>query len=156
MAVRGLLGGTGSQVPQGHRDLLDRPPVAALSTVGASGYPQTTPVWCEPSGPDVRISTMRGFAKERNMRRFPAVALLCFDPREPVRYLELRGDVVEMTEDGAGQHLDRMASRYVGRPVHYFGDVVPAELASVEHPVRCTIRPTHVVAMDAREPVRRA
>jgi hypothetical protein len=32
---------------------------------------------------------MRGFAKQRNMRRDPRVALLCYDPREPLRYLEV-------------------------------------------------------------------
>jgi Pyridoxamine 5'-phosphate oxidase len=44
---------------------------------------------------------MRGFAKERNMRRDPKVTLVCFDPRQPLRYLEIRGSVVEMTETGA-------------------------------------------------------
>jgi PPOX class probable F420-dependent enzyme len=154
MGAQGLVAGTGTRVPASHRDLLDAPPVAALSTVGASGYPQTTPVWCEASGPDVRVSTMRGFAKERNMRRCPAVTLLCFDPRDPLRYLEVRGVVVEMTEDLAVAHLDRLASRYAGRTVRYFGDVVDAGLAATERPVRCTVRPTHVVAMDARGPVR--
>jgi PPOX class probable F420-dependent enzyme len=156
MGAQGLLTGTGTRVPASHRDLLETPPVAALSTVGPSGYPQTTPVWCETAGPDVRISTMRGFAKERNMRRCPAVALLCFDPRDPLRYLEVRGIVVEMTAEGASAHLDELASRYAGRPVHYFGDVVDRRLAGVEHPVRCTVRPTHVVAMDARGPARPA
>jgi hypothetical protein len=32
---------------------------------------------------------MRGFAKERNMRHDPRVTLLCFDPRQPLRYLEV-------------------------------------------------------------------
>jgi PPOX class probable F420-dependent enzyme len=130
-------------------DLVDCPPVAALSTVGADGYPQTSVVWCDFDGECVRVNTMRGFAKERNMRRDPRATLLCYDPRQPLRYLEVRGTVVEMTEEGAGRHLDELASRYIGRPVRYFGDVIPASFAETEIPVLCRIRPTHVVALDA-------
>jgi hypothetical protein len=43
---------------------------------------------------------MRGFAKERNMRRNPRVTLLCYDPHRPLRYLEVRGMAAEMTEAG--------------------------------------------------------
>ena len=83
------------------------------------------------------------------MRADPRVTLLCYDPREPGRYLEVRGRVVEMTEDGALAHLDALASRYVGRPIHYFGECIPAEFAATEVPVLCRIRPVRVVAVDA-------
>ena len=84
------------------------------------------------------------------MRRDPRVTLLCYDPRRPLRYLEIRGTVVEMTEQGAAQHLDALASKYNGRPVRYFGDVIPISFAESEIPVLCLIRPDHVVALDAR------
>ena len=146
----GLLAGDPTQVPASHADLLECPPVAALTTLMADGYPQTSVVWCDYDGSCVRVNTMRGFAKERNMRRDPRVALLCYDPREPLRYLEVRGTVVEMTESGAVQHLDSLASKYLGRPVHYFGEVIPEQFAATETPVLCRIRPDHVVALDAR------
>ena len=139
----------GERIPASHLDLADCPPVAALTTVGADGYPQTSVIWCDFDGELVRVNTMRGFAKERNMRRNPRVTLLCYDPRRPLRSLEIRGVVVEMTEDGAAAHLDALASRYVGRPICYFGDVIPARFAETERPVLCRIRPTHVVALDA-------
>lgn len=137
-------------IPASHRDLIECPPVAALSTVGADGYPQTSVVWCDFDGASVRVSTMRGFAKERNMRRDPRVTLLCYDPRQPLRYLEVRGLVFEMTERGAARHLDELASKYVGRPIRYFGDAIPAHFAQVEIPVLCRIRPIHVIALDVR------
>ena len=77
-----------------------------------------------------------------------------YDPRQPLRYLEIRGHVVEMTEDGAAAHLDAIASKYVGRPVHYFGDVIAAEHTATERPVLCRIRPDRVVALDATGPRR--
>ena len=140
------------QIPGSHLDLVRCPPVAALTTVSRDGYPQTSVVWCDFDGELVRVNTMRGFAKERNMRRNPRVTLLCYDPRHPLRYLEVRGTVVEMTEVGAAQHLDDIASAYAARPIHYFGDAVAARFADTETPVLCRIRPTRVVALDATSP----
>jgi PPOX class probable F420-dependent enzyme len=136
-------------IPASHRDLVECPPVAALTTVMPDGYPQTSVVWCDFDGTSVRVNTMRGFQKERNMRRDPKVTLLCYDPRQPLRSLEVRGTVVEMTEEGAIEHLDVLTSKYVGRQVRYFGDAIPARFAETEIPVLCRIRPTHVVALDA-------
>jgi PPOX class probable F420-dependent enzyme len=153
MTTIGLVGGHApDEIPASFRDLVECPPVAALTTVTREGYPQTSVVWCDFDGETVRVNTMRGFAKERNMRRNPRVTLLCYDPRQPLRYVEIRGTVVEMTEEGAGRHLDGIASRYIGRPVRYFGDVIPVSFAETEIPVLCRIRPTHVVALDATEP----
>jgi PPOX class probable F420-dependent enzyme len=154
-AVRtiGLLGDHASdEIPPSHRDLVECPPVAVLTTVMPDGYPQTSVVWCDFDGEYVRINTMRGFAKERNMRRDPRVTLLCYDPRQPLRYLEVRGTVVEMTEEGAAQHLDALASKHAGRPMRYFGDAIPARFAETEIPVLCRIRPTYVIALDATDP----
>jgi PPOX class probable F420-dependent enzyme len=137
------------EIPASHRDLVECPPVAALTTVMPDGAPQTSVVWCDVEPPFVRVNTMRGFQKERNMRRNPRVTLLCYDPREPLRYLEVRGTVVEMAEEGAARHLDELTSKDAGRPVHYFGDAIPAHFAETETPVLCRIRPTHVVAVDA-------
>ena len=89
------------------------------------------------------------------MRRNRRVTLLCYDPRRPLRYLEVRGMVAEMTEAGAAGHLDCLASKYAGRPVRFFCDAIPASFAQTETPVLCRIRPTHVVALDATGTTRR-
>ncbi len=137
------------RIPAAARDLAECPPVAALSTIAVDGYPQTSVVWCDRDGDEIRVNTMRGFAKERNMRRDPRVTLLCYDPGRPLRYLEIQGTVVEMTDTGALEHLDALASKYVGRSVRYFGDVIPARFATTEVPVLCRIHPDRVVAVDA-------
>jgi PPOX class probable F420-dependent enzyme len=141
------------EIPPSHRDLVDCPPVAALTTIAADGYPQTTVVWCDFDGDCVRVSTIRGFAKERNMRRNPLVTLLCYDPSRPLRYLEVRGMVVEMTETGAMEHLDYLASSYAGRPIRYYGEAIPAEFATTEIPILCRIKPIHVTALDTASTV---
>jgi PPOX class probable F420-dependent enzyme len=149
MRAIGISSASTDHIPPSHRDLVECPPVAALTTVAPDGYPQTSVVWCDFDGQHVRVNTMRGFAKERNMRRNPRVTLLCYDPRLPLRYLEIRGRVVEMTEHGAGRHLDDLASKYAGRRIRYFGDAIPIRFAETERPVLCRIQPIHVVALDA-------
>jgi PPOX class probable F420-dependent enzyme len=135
-------------IPKSYYDLINCPRVAALTTIMPDGQPQTTVVWCNYDGAYVLVNTMRGFQKERNMRRNASVALLCYDPCQPLRYLEVRGTVVEMTETGALEHLDRLSELYTGRSP-YFGACVPAELKEKEHPVLCRILPTHVVTLNA-------
>jgi PPOX class probable F420-dependent enzyme len=144
-----LSDGKPGDIPASHRDLVECPVVATLTTVTADGYPHTSVVWCDFDGECIRVNTMRGFVKDRNMRRDPRVTLLCFDPREPLRYLEVRGRVAGITESGARAHLDRLASKYAGRPTRFFGGSVPSRFAGTETPVIFRIRPAHVVAVDA-------
>jgi hypothetical protein len=98
------------------------------------------------------IGIVGSHAEERSMRRDRRVTLLRYDERQPLRYLEVRGRVVEMTEEGDGAHLDALASRYAGRPIRCLGDGIPARFAETEIPVLRRIRPTHVVALDATAP----
>ena len=136
------------EIPESHCDLLNGPRVAALTTIMPDGFPQTTVVWCNFDGTHVLVNTMRGFRKEKNMRANPRVTLLCYDPCRPLRYLEIRGTVVEMTEEGAMDHLDGLSELYTGRKP-YFGECVPVEFKEKETPVLCRILPTHVIALDA-------
>ena len=137
-----------TEIPASFLDLIQGPRVAAFTTLMPDGSPQTTVVWCNFDATHVLVNTMLGFRKERNMRANPKVTLLCYDPRQPLRSLEVRGLVIGMTEVGAMEHLDGLCELYTGkRP--YFGECVSAELRAIETPVLCKILPTHVVALDA-------
>ena len=48
------------------------------------------------------------------MERNGSVALSIQDPDNPYRYLEVRGKVTDITEEGADQHIDKMAKKYLG------------------------------------------
>ena len=77
---------------------------------------------------------MRGFRKEKNMRSNPKVTLLAFDPKQPLHSIEIRGIVVEMTEEGALEHLDQLTQLYMHKPdARFFGDSIPAELQTIVH-----------------------
>src|SRR6266849_4353177 len=87
-------------IPESHRDLLDGTYCAALTTVMPDGQPQITPVWYSREGDYILLNTMRGFRKEKNMRANPKVTLLAYNTKHPLRYIEIRGIVVEMREEG--------------------------------------------------------
>ena len=134
-----------AEIPESHRDLIDGPYNAALTTVMPDGQPQTTPVWCNREGGFVLINTMKGFRKGKNMRANPKVALLAFDPANPLRHIEIRGIVVEMVEEGALDHLDQLTRLYLGRPeAKFFGDSVPTEHQATYKPVRVKIAPSRI------------
>lgn len=133
------------RIPESHLDLIDGPYTVVLSTVLPDGQPQTTPVWCNRNGDYIFINVMKGFRKEKNMRLNPKVSLLIYDPDNPLHNIEIRGRVIEMTEDGAVEHLDELAQLYLGKPdAKFFGDSVAAELQSRYTPVRVKIAPTHI------------
>ena len=133
------------RIPDTHLGLIDGPYTVALSTILPDGQPQTTPVWCNRKGNYIFINVMKGFRKEKNMRLNPKVSLLVYDPKNPLRNIEIRGCVVEMTEDGALEHNDELARLYLGKPnAKFFGDAVPADLETRYRPVRVQIMPTHI------------
>jgi PPOX class probable F420-dependent enzyme len=101
-------------IPQQYLDLFDKKAFAHLATIMADGRPQVTPVWCDFDGTSVRINSAKGRVKDRNMRRDPRVTLAIQDPDNPYRYLEIRGHVVEITEEAADAHIDSLAKKYLG------------------------------------------
>jgi len=99
---------------QKYEDLFQKKAFANLATLMPDGRPQVTPVWCDYDGKYVIVNSARGRRKDRNMRRDPRVALTVVDPDNPYRYIEIRGQVAEITEQGAEEHIDRMAKKYLG------------------------------------------
>src|SRR6266704_685394 len=85
-------------LPESYQGLLEGDACVVLTTIMPDGQPQITPVWCNRDGDYVLINTMRGFRKEKNMRCNPKVTLLVYDPKQPLRHIEIRGTIVEMTE----------------------------------------------------------
>jgi PPOX class probable F420-dependent enzyme len=80
----------------------------------ADGSPQVTPVWIDYDGEYLRVNSAKGRLKDRNIRRDPRVAVSLLDPDNPYRYVQVRGRVVEITEEGADAHIDSLAKKYTG------------------------------------------
>jgi len=62
----------------------------------------------------VIFNSARGRVKDKNVRRDPRVTLTLIDPDNPYRYMEIRGRVVNFTEQGADKHIDKLAKKYLG------------------------------------------
>ena len=101
-------------IPEKFLDLFQKRAFASLATLMPDGRPQVTPVWCELDGGKVVINSAQGRQKDKNIRRDPRVALTLIDPDNPYRYLEIRGRVVEITQQGADATIDRLAKKYLG------------------------------------------
>lgn len=102
-----------TNIPEKFRDLFAKRAFANLATLMPDGQPQVSPVWIDFDGRHVVFNTARDRQKDRNLRRDPRVSLSILDPENPYRYLEIRGRVAEVTEDGADGHIDRLAKKYL-------------------------------------------
>jgi PPOX class probable F420-dependent enzyme len=105
-------------VPETHQDLLkDKTKAFAyLATLMKDGTPQVTPIWFDVDSEYVRINTAQGRIKDKNMRARRSVALCIADPKDPYRYLQVRGKVVDIITAGAEDHIDTLNLKYRGNP----------------------------------------
>jgi hypothetical protein len=75
------------------------------------------------------------------MRRDPRVSLSVMDPDNSYRYLEVRGEVVEIEEDTTGAHINKLALKYLDLEEYPY--LQPGEVR-----VRYRILPQHTTSMD--------
>ena len=52
--------------------------------------------------------------KDKNLKEGAKIALSVQDPDNPYRYVQVRGKVAKVTEDGADQNIDALARKYMG------------------------------------------
>ncbi len=110
-------------IPDSFHDLFEKATFAHVVTMLPDGRPHTTPVWIDYDADDNRIlvNTERHRRKARNVAENPAVSVSMTDPDDPYRYLSVTGTVEETTTDGAREHADELAQRYID-------DVYPSEI----------------------------
>ena len=102
-------------IPEKYQDLLQKKAFAQLATLMPDGSPHVAPVWFEFDGQNIVINTAKGRVKDKNMRRDPRVGLDILDPDNPYRHLSIRGRVVDVTEQGADAHIDKLTKKYIGQ-----------------------------------------
>ena len=108
-------------IPDKYLDLLQQKKAFAnLATLMPDGSPQVTPVWLDYAGGAIRINTAKGRVKARNLKVGSPVALAIMDPDEPYRYLQVRGRVRRVVEEGADAHIDALAKKYLGKDKYPF------------------------------------
>ena len=128
-----------TEIPKAYLDLFSKPAFAHLVTLMPDGSPQVTPVWVDLDGNTVIVNTAKGRLKDRNMKRDPRVALAVSDPANPYRYVQVRGRVSEISENGGDAHIDKMAKKYLNQDSYPYRQ--PGEVRVVYR-----ITPEHVQA----------
>ena len=104
-------------IPEDYKDLLsdETKTYVFLATVMADGTPQVTPVWFSADENYILINTAAGRVKDRNMQARPNVALAFQDPKDPYRYMQIRGKIAERTTEGAVAHIHALSQKYMGK-----------------------------------------
>jgi PPOX class probable F420-dependent enzyme len=106
-------------IPDKYRDLLTgKKAFATLGTIMPDGRPQVTPVWFDYDGANLIFNSARGRQKDLNVRRDPRVAMTIVDPENPYRYVEVRGRVTDITQEGARDQINKLAKKYLGKDVY--------------------------------------
>jgi PPOX class probable F420-dependent enzyme len=100
-------------------ELLNEPQIANVATVMPDGSPQVTPVWVDTDGEAVLFNTAKGRVKYNNIVRNPKVAVSVVDKDDQYRLVVLRG-TAEIVEEGADEHIDKLAKKYLGADTYPF------------------------------------
>jgi PPOX class probable F420-dependent enzyme len=108
-------------LPEDLISLLRQPSPCFLATLMPDGSPQLTRTWVDTDGEHVVINTVQSHQKVKNVERDPRVAVSVADVTSPSRYYEIRGQVVTVTTEGAADHIEALAQRYLGGPYPWYG-----------------------------------
>jgi PPOX class probable F420-dependent enzyme len=94
--------------------------IGHLATINEDGTPQVTPVWVDVEGDQILVNTAEGRNKVKNIRRDPRVSVEVVDQDDPYKSVSVKGRVVEMKKQGADEHIDSLARKYLGQDRYPF------------------------------------
>jgi PPOX class probable F420-dependent enzyme len=109
------------ELPEDLVALLRQPSLCFIATTMPDGSPQLTQTWVDTDGTNILVNTVQGFQKIRNIERDPRVALNVADAKQPFSYYIIRGRVLDVTTEGAVDHIEALAQRYLGGPCPWYG-----------------------------------
>jgi len=122
------------------RELLSQPNFAHVSTLRADGSPHSTLTWVDVEDGTIMLNSAEGRAWPANAARDGRISLLVPSSENPYEYVSIRGHVTEITADGADDHADALATKYLGVDEYPFRQ--PGEVRLI---VR--VEPDHVFHM---------
>jgi PPOX class probable F420-dependent enzyme len=129
----------GKKLPKAVMELIEGKTYANVATLMKDGSPHVTQTWVDHDGDLVLINTFEGSQKHRNAARNPKIALDVCDPLDPYHMAVIHGRVKEITHEGAEDHVDKLAKKYLGQ------DKYPMRRPGMRR-ILIKIEPTHVIA----------
>jgi PPOX class probable F420-dependent enzyme len=85
-----------------------------VATLRSDGTVHGVPVWVDMQDGMPVLNTAEGRAWPRNLERDPHLTLTVPNWENPYEYMEIRGHVAARTHDGADEHIDALAKKYLG------------------------------------------
>ena len=101
--------------------MLRKPSTCYLATTMADGSPQLTQTWVDTDGEHIIINSVQGYVKIKNIALDPRVTVAISMPDNPTRYFQIRGRVVNVTTEGAADHIEKLSLKYTGAPYRWYG-----------------------------------
>jgi PPOX class probable F420-dependent enzyme len=103
-----------NQITEPVAKLLEGKNLAFVATLMKDGWPQITPTWVDIEGGQILVNTAEGRLKQKNISRDGRIAISIADQNNPYHMVTVRGRVVEQTNEGADEHVDKLAKKYLG------------------------------------------
>jgi PPOX class probable F420-dependent enzyme len=96
-------------------ELLKAKNFAQVATLRGDGSVHVAPVWVDVQDGRAVLNTAEGRVWPRNLERDRRVTLTIQNMENPYEYVTIRGRVAERTTQGADEHIDAMAKKYLGQ-----------------------------------------
>ena len=103
-----------NQITEPVAKLLEGRNLAFVATLMKDGWPQITPTWVDIEDGKILVNTAEGRLKQKNISRDDRIAISVADQNNPYHMVTVRGRVVEQTNEGADEHVDKLAKKYLG------------------------------------------
>jgi PPOX class probable F420-dependent enzyme len=103
-----------NQITEPVAKLLEGRNLAFVATLMKDGWPQITPTWVDIEDGKILVNTAEGRIKQKNISRDGRIAISVADQNNPYHMVTVRGRVVEQTNTGADEHVDKLAKKYLG------------------------------------------
>jgi PPOX class probable F420-dependent enzyme len=101
----------------GVRELIEQPNCGVISTANADGSILSAVVWVDLADGVLAVNSAIGRVWPSNLERDARATVVVFNPSNPYEYVEIRG-TAEGTTDGADDHIDRLAQKYLGQDTY--------------------------------------
>lgn len=96
-------------------ELLEATNFCHVATLARDGTPHVAVVWVDADDGDVLLNSSEGRSWPENLRRDPRTTLTVVNSENPYEYVTIKGRMVEMTHQGANDHIDALAKKYLDK-----------------------------------------
>jgi PPOX class probable F420-dependent enzyme len=102
------------------RELLEDKNFCMVTTLRPDGTPFDVITWVDVEDGRVLLNSAEGRRWPRNLRNDPRIWLVVPNMENPYEYARIAGRVVEDTHEGADEHIDKLAMKYLGQETYPF------------------------------------